>query len=125
MARIKAVNEEADQKQAIHDQLTESLADYKAKYASARDQMKDYERTHHEQMKAIQQDIDNLHQQLKDISTVESDVANKMGLQGRSLGEFLELVTTLKADIHKGANAYKPLEALLTGMLSVFLLELN
>jgi uncharacterized protein YukE len=93
------------------------LVDYKAKYAATRNSMQHYEKTFYEQMKIIQQEIDNLHERLKDISKAEAETADTMGLQGQNLGEFLELVTTLKADVHKGANAYKPLEAALTGML--------
>lgn len=117
MARIKAVNEEGDQKQAIHVELTKILVEYKGKYAAAHKSMKHYEETFHEKMKIIQKEIDDFHEQLKDISTAEAETADTMGLQGTNLGEFLELVTTLKADLHKGANAYQPLEAALTGTL--------
>lgn len=81
--------------------------------------MEEYEKTYREKMKALQQEIDDLHKQLMDMTKIEANVAHDMGLQGQNLNEFLQLVTVLKADIHKGAIAYKPLESALTATKSM------
>ena len=101
------------------------MSEYKGKYESAHAMMKEREKTFQKQMKMLQQEIDNLHRQLIDTSRMEFGAIQEIGLQGQNLNDFLQLVTTLKADIHRGANAYEPLEAALTGMLSLISFEVR
>ena len=87
--------------------------------------MKEHEKTFQEKMKMLQHEIDNLQKQLINTSIMDSGVIQEIGLQGQNLIDFLQLVTILQADIHRGVNAYEPLEAALTGMLSLISFEVR
>ncbi|CAF1173462.1 unnamed protein product [Rotaria sp. Silwood1] len=123
VARIKANNKDQDEQQAVQNELSQSLCEYQAKYKTTRDSMVEFEKTFREEMDKIQQEIDSLTNRLQAAYTGESEAAITTGLQGENFNKFLELVTNLKTDIHQGANAYRPLESALTGILLRLLLK--
>ncbi|CAF3632915.1 unnamed protein product [Rotaria sp. Silwood1] len=123
VARIKANNKDQDEQQAVQNELSQSLCEYQAKYKTTRDSMVEFEKTFREEMDKIQQEIDSLTNRLQAAYTGESEAAITTGLQGENFNKSLELVTNLKTDIHQGANAYRPLESALTGILLRLLLK--
>ena len=117
MARIEAVHQEGEKKEAVLNALNDQLGDCWAKYTAACHKLQEAEKTLPARMASIQQAIDSLTKELQAIEA-SSDAASRItGANGIYLTVLIAKVKILRENLSGGVNMYNPLLDLLNGML--------
>jgi uncharacterized coiled-coil protein SlyX len=116
MARIRENQNDEAAKQRVMNDLNVCLSEHTSNYEKATAELQDCKRTLPKKMKSLQDQIDNLHNKIKEIDKKEIDTGKMIGHQGNTLIQCLIEVRTFAKTIKGGASAYAPLVSILEGI---------
>jgi DNA repair exonuclease SbcCD ATPase subunit len=119
MARVREHQEDKAEEQKVMKDLDECLSEYKSKYKKAKAEFDKLSKSFDKRMQYLQDQINILHNQLKEIDKKEINTENITGLQGKTLISCLITVRKFSHTITGGA-AYAPLISILDGMSTQF-----